>query len=230
MKKARQPRPSEAGSAYIIALLVLVVLTLLGLGLALISQTELQIGANELTTHRALYNAEAGINMGLARKLTVNQEVQESGPEVTYNALFVIPESRLELDSSGNPRDVVQTNSNTHFGEAVEVSPYVRIQQVPCDMCGAGAGDVKLVSATYAVAAVSNRISWGGAPRLDTNPFADSGGGVVGGDYDKIQAAPRSGSKQLYAMKGMQPWWPAKPEGTDAARSKIVQMLWGEAQ
>jgi Tfp pilus assembly protein PilX len=38
---------AEAGSAYIIVLLVLVVLTIFGIALSLITQTEMQVGTNE---------------------------------------------------------------------------------------------------------------------------------------------------------------------------------------
>ena len=40
---------SEAGSAYVITLLALVVLTILALSLALVTQTEVQVGSNERT-------------------------------------------------------------------------------------------------------------------------------------------------------------------------------------
>src|SRR6185503_10975606 len=59
-------RAGEAGSAYIIALLALVVLSILGLGLALITQTEMQVGAGEMTYQRLLYSADSGTARGVA--------------------------------------------------------------------------------------------------------------------------------------------------------------------
>jgi len=50
----------ERGSAYLIALLALVVLTILGLALVLITQTEVAIGANDRTINRDFYTADAG--------------------------------------------------------------------------------------------------------------------------------------------------------------------------
>lgn len=50
----------ESGSAYILTLMVLVVLSLLGIALALTTQSEVEIGANERTINRVFYSAEAG--------------------------------------------------------------------------------------------------------------------------------------------------------------------------
>jgi hypothetical protein len=55
---------SEAGFALILALLSLVLLTLLGLTLATTTSTELQISTNYRYAQQALYNAEAGIELG----------------------------------------------------------------------------------------------------------------------------------------------------------------------
>lgn len=65
---ARRGRPSgESGSAYIIVLLVLVVLTILGLSLALVTQTERQIGASEKTVQRVFASAESGIDVAVLK-------------------------------------------------------------------------------------------------------------------------------------------------------------------
>jgi hypothetical protein len=63
-------RRAESGSAYIVALLVLVVLTVLGLALALITQTEMQTGATEVTLQRAFYAADSGVSRSMARTFT----------------------------------------------------------------------------------------------------------------------------------------------------------------
>lgn len=67
----RRPRREE-GSAYIVALLVLVVLTIMGMALAMITQTEVQVGANERLINRVFYSAEATINVAIARLLVTN--------------------------------------------------------------------------------------------------------------------------------------------------------------
>ncbi len=232
MREQAHRRRAEDGSAYIIALMVLVVLSLLGLGLALVSQTELQIGSNELTTHRALYNAESGVALGLARKMIVNSSTAESDTELTYRLLFVIPEPRETLDAAGNPVEINPTTATTHFGEAVEVSPMIRVQEVPCDLCNANTGTgVKLVSATYAMVSRSDRIVWTGDSRFNVDPYIPSGGGsAINPDFDKIINAPHTATKQVYAMKGISPWWPARPEAQDADAQQVTQQVLGAGQ
>lgn len=66
-------RESEAGSAYLVAILALVVLTIVGLALALITQTEMQIGANERSVERAFYAADSGIALATARTLVTRR-------------------------------------------------------------------------------------------------------------------------------------------------------------
>jgi Tfp pilus assembly protein PilX len=60
----------ESGSAYLISLLALVMLTIVGLSLTLITQTELQIGANEGQANKVFYAADSGISESTARALT----------------------------------------------------------------------------------------------------------------------------------------------------------------
>ncbi len=58
-------RHAEAGSAYLATLLVLVVLTILGLSLAVITQTEVLIGGSEKQATRQLFSANAGVEMAM---------------------------------------------------------------------------------------------------------------------------------------------------------------------
>jgi hypothetical protein len=57
-------RRGESGFALIMAILALMLLTFLGLTMASVSSTELQIGSNHRLTMQAYYNAEAGIEAG----------------------------------------------------------------------------------------------------------------------------------------------------------------------
>ncbi len=61
---------SEEGSSYVIALLALFVLTILGLALVVLTQNEVQIGANERTINRVFYASEAGAAISIAKTLT----------------------------------------------------------------------------------------------------------------------------------------------------------------
>jgi len=62
-------RSSEAGSAYLAVLLVLVVMTILGLSLAVITQTEVLIGGSEKQATRQLFAADSGVHLSLAYQL-----------------------------------------------------------------------------------------------------------------------------------------------------------------
>ena len=100
---------SQAGSAYIIALLALVVLSILGLGLALITQTEMQIGSNERTMQKVFYAADTGVQMAVARAIVI--------PELTKFTL--------------NLKD----NEKVMLKHEVEVSPFYPIMQATCNLC-----------------------------------------------------------------------------------------------
>ncbi|HXK12085.1 MAG TPA: PilX N-terminal domain-containing pilus assembly protein [Vicinamibacteria bacterium] len=67
----RQPVDGQTGFALILALLALMLLTFLGLTLAVTSSTELQIATNYRWSQQALYNAEAGLD---AAKLVLSAQ------------------------------------------------------------------------------------------------------------------------------------------------------------
>ena len=109
MSTHRRHRSGEAGSAYVLTLIVLLVLTLLGLVLALITQSEVEVGANERTINRAFYGAEAGLTASVTNYLYNNTRAAN---EITY------------MDPS-----------STVFGARVQVSPLLQLNVGPCNMC-----------------------------------------------------------------------------------------------
>jgi Tfp pilus assembly protein PilX len=66
MRDVRNERlaTGESGFALILAILALMLLTTLGLAMATITSTELQIATNYRWSQQALYNAEAGVEVG----------------------------------------------------------------------------------------------------------------------------------------------------------------------
>ncbi len=56
-------RHGEAGSVFIVALLALVLLTVIGLSLALVTETEMLLGGNERLITETFYAAETGVNV-----------------------------------------------------------------------------------------------------------------------------------------------------------------------
>ncbi len=105
----------EAGSAYIVVLLVLVVLAIFGIALSMITQTEMQIGSNERTINRVFYAADAGIELAIARAIVTADHT---------------PQSFLYTDSGAN-----MVNSKLEMGTQVEVSAFHPIQVTACNLC-----------------------------------------------------------------------------------------------
>jgi hypothetical protein len=112
-------RGREAGSAYLVVLLVLVVLSLLGLTLALLTQTEMQIGANERLIQRVFYAADSGIGEATTRVLVTG----DYKPKIV---LLKDVAGRLVPD----------------LGNRVEVSHFVPLDgDTPCDLCQINQGN-----------------------------------------------------------------------------------------
>ena len=62
----------ERGSVFIVALMVLVMLTVIGLSLALVTETEMLIGSNEQIINETFYSAETGLAVALSQLLVAN--------------------------------------------------------------------------------------------------------------------------------------------------------------
>ncbi len=115
MHPSFRPLPSptgEQGSAYIVALLLLLLLTVIGLSLSLVTQNELQIGANEKLINRVFYAADSAVMESTARALILGEF--QAGSSFT---------SDLGPSSAANLGIQVQRNSYTRLN-----SPY-------CAMC-----------------------------------------------------------------------------------------------
>jgi len=109
------PRPAargEAGSAYLIAISALAVLSLIGLMLIAVTQTEVEIGASERNTNRVFYAADSGFAVATARAL-----VKSAYGATTYT---------VQDSVAGSP--VAATNK-------VSISPFYPINDQPCNLC-----------------------------------------------------------------------------------------------
>lgn len=116
----RHPSPVTArgpgGSAYLIALLVMLVLTLMGLALSTLTQTELLIGGNERQIQRLFFAADAGRAASTAKALTAND----------YDAY------EFELDELS-----VWDRTSVTTRHVLEMSPFYPAQSEICDLCDA---------------------------------------------------------------------------------------------
>jgi Tfp pilus assembly protein PilX len=112
MTKTTSRRSRESGSAYIIALLALVVLTILGLALTFMTQTEMLVGGNDRVVHRVFYSADSGIG-GASESALVTADY--SGRVVT------IPDA--------------VAGSSLAMANRVSISPFYPIYDAPCNLC-----------------------------------------------------------------------------------------------
>jgi hypothetical protein len=108
----------ESGSAYIIALLVLVVLTIIGLALTLITQTEVAIGSNERDALRTFYATDSF--SGLVKGMMANQE-----------------DHNVPITNNTTQQDTGKIMPVT-FADQVTVTPLIQTNVQPCFICDMG--------------------------------------------------------------------------------------------
>jgi hypothetical protein len=120
MSQSRSLRPAlrpaaargEAGSAYILVLVSMVVLTIMGLSLAFTTQTEMKIGANDRVLSRIFYTAESGLALAAAQAIVSSDY---SAHTYTYSE----PGTVAALD----------------FKSTIDISPILPILDTPCNLC-----------------------------------------------------------------------------------------------
>lgn len=146
----RTHRSSEAGSAYVITLLALVVLTILALSLALVTQTEVQVGANEKTVNRTFYAADSGLNIWLAGWMQTH-DVEAAARTVILN--------RVSVGAEGNPL-------TANVADRVAIGKANLINKYPCNWCQADVGinnSGQQFHESYVVSSTAQRIAWNGS-------------------------------------------------------------------
>lgn len=109
-------RRGEAGSAYVLALIVLAILSIIGLSLAFITQGEVQVGSNERIATRVFYSADSGISASIARALV-------AGDYEPKTHTFTEP---------GLPAGLPAVAQIQH---EVAVSAFHPLLDEPCDLC-----------------------------------------------------------------------------------------------
>lgn len=128
----------DTGSVYIITLVVLLVLTVLGLSVALITQSEMQIGVNERLNETMFYSAGSGIDLATAKALAV--------PDLRPMRIDQVVERALP---------------GLHVRNRVDVSRFLPILTSPCDLCQINEGEA-YAKINHQVDATAARISWTG--------------------------------------------------------------------
>jgi Tfp pilus assembly protein PilX len=152
MSKPTNPRHGERGSAYIVVLLALVVLTIVGLSLVMVTQTEVQLGSNERTIARTFFSGDSGISVAPVRQL-----LSQHADAFT----FIVNETQV-----GNER----------IADQVKLSDFNLIGSGPCDGCGVNANDAQYLNTNHVLSVTSNRVSWEGPglPPVNANVLSQS--------------------------------------------------------
>lgn len=128
-------RAAERGSTYLFVLLVLFVLTVLGLSLSIVTQTELQIGGAQKSATRVLYGADAGTDIQLAHMLLQDYEQ---------------PSRRFDL-GLGTAAD------------NIDVSPFLYTHRAACNLCKVNKGEQQYQVINFVVNGEGRRLNTSGA-------------------------------------------------------------------
>lgn len=115
---------SEAGSAYALALMALLVLTVLGLSLAAITQMEMLLGAAERTRLKVFYAAESGLAVATARTLVTHDR----------RPVTLTFDSTPTFDSTSSPRPGGPSTPVQQL-DRLDISAVRPVLEVPCNFC-----------------------------------------------------------------------------------------------
>jgi len=138
MRQRPSPPRGERGSAYIVVLLALVVLTIIGLSLVMVTQTEVQLDSNERTISRTFFAADSGISIAPARRLN-------EGADAAFT--YIQNESSL-----GNER----------IADQVQLSRFVMLSSSLADGCTGNANEQTCYNTDNITSATASRVSWEG--------------------------------------------------------------------
>lgn len=133
---------SQSGSAYIVTLLALVVLTILALTLVLVTQSEVQIGGNERTVNRLFYSADSVLSLSANKVL----ERLPSGKNTFYM-------NRVQIGNSSN---------SINTADRVTLWVPDLISYGLADMSIASIGPQQIYQTVNNVTATSDRVTWSG--------------------------------------------------------------------
>ena len=131
-------RAAERGSAYLFVLLGLLVLTIIGLSLVVVTQTEAQIGGAEKSATRILFGADSGLHAQVGLHFIKKEPLEGQ---------FTLDDQTLDFGS---------TTASTPM--VVDVSPFYPIYAGPCALCSVNEGsDQRYYANNYVVNAAARR-------------------------------------------------------------------------
>ncbi len=131
------PRRAEEGSAYLVCLMVLLVVSLVGFYLAVVTQTEREISSKERTVQRIFYSADAGIAVATAKSIRHSK----------YEATDYKVRQARELDIAGT----FDSETVVRINDEVRVTPLIPVLVTACDGCEVNEGGQSFRRVNHAV-------------------------------------------------------------------------------
>lgn len=159
MIKNRGKLQSEQGGTFILVLLAILVLTFLGLSLAVVTETEMTLGANIQSINRTYFSAESGLAAAVAAVMTTNDWCGES---------FLVSEREIG-DPSGT--------NNLVLGYRVETTPVEQIGRSFPPLSNANWGERRHYTFFVRTSASAQRVAY-----LETEEPEDVIKGTTAGD------------------------------------------------
>ncbi len=139
-------RHGERGSVFIVALMVLVMLTVIGLSLALVTETEMLIGGNEQVINETFFAAETGLAVAVTQLMTANSLENKCIAQLARNA-----------DDSARMVGVLNLGYSVDYTNlypvAFHVAPYTRANEGRDEQLFAGffRGQARAIRGTWLV-------------------------------------------------------------------------------
>lgn len=123
LPSSRPPSHRDRGNAYLITVMVMVIVTLLGLSIGAVSQTEMLIGSRERNNQRVFYLAETGLNLAVARFMA-SRETRGTRAEM------LLPPAYDFSDDGGFGGIALQG--------VLRIAPVMATAKPPCNLCSIG--------------------------------------------------------------------------------------------
>ena len=138
----------ERGSVFIVALMVLVMLTVIGLSLALVTETEMLIGGNEQVINETFFAAETGMSVAISQLMVANALDSKCMASIAKEDGDTT--RKLGLRTLGYSIDFT-----TLYPVAFDVAPYTRANEGRDDKLYAGffRGEGRAIRGTWAESA-----------------------------------------------------------------------------
>lgn len=133
----RDDRRGERGSAFLFVLLALLVLTIVGLSLSFVTQTEAQIGGIAKSSTRAFYAADAGPGIQIS----------------LYE--FAWDKGKVILDEPA-------LSAITSAKDQVDMSPALVLYKGPCNLCSRNEGNEEYEAINFGVTSLGRRLAGAG--------------------------------------------------------------------